>query len=67
MFLAVLSVGGKQQRGSFFAGLEEQGRAGRGWGGKLEERGEAKSVRLWGQGPEGGPLASGMEPGTLPF
>lgn len=66
-FLAVLSVGAKQQRCSFFAGLEEKGRAGRrvGWEAGGERRGQ--SVRLWGQGPEGGLLASGIEPGTLPF
>lgn len=42
VFLAVLSVGAKQQRGSFFAGLEEKGRAGRrmGWEAGGERRGQ---------------------------
>lgn len=41
-FLAVLSVGAKQQRCSLFAGLEEKGRAGRrmGWEARGERRGQ---------------------------
>lgn len=41
-FLAVLSVGAKQQCCSFFAGLEEKGRAGRrvGWEAEGEWRGQ---------------------------
>lgn len=65
-FLAVLSVGAKQQLCSFFAGLEEKGRAGRrvGWGAEGEWR--AQKCQPVGTGPEGGLLASGMWPGALP-
>lgn len=67
-FLAVLSVGAKQQHCSFFAGLEEKRRVGRRVGWEAEGELERPKVSDCGDKDLKEPrLASGMGPGTLPF
>lgn len=67
-FLAVLSVGAKQQHCSFFAGLEEKRK---GWQkngvGSWRREGRPKVSDCGDEDLKEARLASGMGPGTLPF